>query len=142
MLCVTVSSLQCSLVLFLTLGLIPAGVHDITQLESSGDLFTPTLRFKAPGTFDRYLEGVCCCCMHSGGAHVKYISTGSDGLVPRQRIMADSISGFPVILNQSCSSCTNFCTSEAQCFLYCTVRVWCVLSSLEHRFFGYQVLRT
>eukprot|EP00073_Rattus_norvegicus_P033550 XP_008757219.1 PREDICTED: zinc finger protein 501-like isoform X2 [Rattus norvegicus] len=40
-------------VLMTSLGLIPAGVRDITQLESSGDLFTPTLRFKAPGFWNR-----------------------------------------------------------------------------------------
>ncbi|XP_021075278.1 zinc finger protein 525-like [Mus pahari] len=36
-----------------SLGLIPAGVRDITQLESSGGPFTPTLRFKAPGCWNR-----------------------------------------------------------------------------------------
>ncbi|XP_031240028.1 zinc finger protein 773-like isoform X2 [Mastomys coucha] len=40
-------------VLVASLGLIPAGVCDITQLESSGGPFTPTLRFKAPGYWNR-----------------------------------------------------------------------------------------
>ncbi|XP_028635401.1 zinc finger protein 773-like [Grammomys surdaster] len=39
--------------LMASLDLIPAGVRDITQLESSGGPFTPTLRFKAPGCSNR-----------------------------------------------------------------------------------------
>lgn len=140
MLCLTVSSVHCLLALCLTLGLIPAGVRDITRPESSGGPFTPALRFKAPGVWDRDLKGVCCCCMYSGGVHRKCVPTGSDGLVPRQRIMVEPLSAFPDILNQNCSSCTHLHTTEAQCLLYCDGSVWCVLCILEHRFFGYHLM--
>nr|XP_034348490.1 zinc finger protein 773-like [Arvicanthis niloticus] len=44
--------------LMASLELIPPGVCDITQLESSGGPFTPTLRFKASGCWNREMSPI------------------------------------------------------------------------------------
>lgn len=137
------SSMECSLVLCLTLGLVPFKMRDITRLEPSGDPFTPALRFLTSGMWTgSWRVEVAYACTQDEFTWNIYLRV-SDVLVPGQRIMADSTSVSAVILNQSCSSWISLCNTEAQVkhrVSFCVASAWYTLMILECRS-GYLVLR-